>query len=73
MLFTISFSESNTCVCQDHWDWSHYLDSCANQQGCTDCDGSDRPWCATIDDECGEVERNSNGTSRGWFWCNEGI
>ena len=60
-------------MCKDHWDFGHYLDDCANQQGCTDCDGSGRAWCATIVDECNEVERGSDGTSLGWFLCNGGI
>ena len=60
-------------MCSDHWDWSDYLDSCANQQGCTDCDGSDRTWCEAINEECNEVQRDSNGTSQAWFWCDKGI
>ena len=64
---------SNRCVCQDHWDFSHYLHSCAMQEGCTDCDGSGRAWCEPTDTECDEVERTSDGTSRGWFWCDAGI
>ena len=59
-------------MCQDQWDASDFMDSCANQQGCTDCAAEGRTWCPTINDECAEVERDTDGTSLGWFWCEAG-
>ena len=45
------------------------MDSCANQEGSTDCAGEGRSWCHAIDPECDEVERLENGLSVGWFYC----
>ena len=45
------------------------MDSCANQQGCTDCAGEGRSWCHAINPECDEVERFDDGFSIGWFYC----
>ena len=48
---------------------SGYQDSCANQKGCTDCDGRGYKWCKPTNGECSTVARNANGTSRSWFQC----
>ena len=63
------FIDRGPCMCEDHWDFSHYLDSCADQEGCTDCDESGRTWCQSANTECDKVERDSDGNSQGWFWC----
>ena len=62
-------------MCKDQWDDSEYLDSCANQKGCTDCDSSGYTWCFPTDRECDEVERYDDGTndSANWFKCDAGI
>ena len=60
---------SNPCVCQDQWDASDFRDSCANQQGCTDCAAEGRKWCFPTDPQCDVVERNTDGASENWFWC----
>ena len=57
-------------MCQDQWDASDFMDSCANQQGCTDCASEGRSWCYSTSYDCDEVESDSNGDSEGWFWCN---
>ena len=59
-------------MCQDQWDASDFMDSCANQQGCTDCAAEGRTWCLPTNHECAEVERDTDGTSLNWFWCEEG-
>ena len=56
-------------MCEAHWDDSDYLDSCANQTGCTDCDESGFDWCHPTDMECKTVERDSEGNSKSWFRC----
>ena len=48
------------------------MESCGNQQGCTDCAGEGRTWCHSTDKDCDEVVRGNNGTSEGWFWCEAG-
>ena len=63
---------NNPCVCKAQWDDSVFMESCANQQGCTDCAGEGRTWCHSTDYDCDEVVRNSNGDSEGWFWCESG-
>ena len=64
--------EGERCVCQAHWDQSDYRDSCANQQGCTDCDESGYTWCQPTNFECDTVERDGNGDSEEWFRCDKG-
>ena len=64
--------EGNPCKCKDKWDDSYYKASCANQRGCTDCDGGGYTWCYPTDSECDTVERDGGGFSEGWFRC-EGI
>ena len=45
------------------------MDSCADQEGCTLCDDDDAHWCVPTDFECDTVERNSDGTSKAYFYC----
>ena len=61
--------DGNRCSCKDEWDYSGYQATCANQKGCTDCDGSGYTWCFPTNNECDTVERNGYGDSQGWFRC----
>ena len=53
------------------WDDSDYDANCANQNGCTNCDGDpDGSWCFSTKPECATVERHEDGvSSAGWFYC----
>ena len=66
---TYFYCEVNPCVCKTHWDYSNYMASCADQEGCTLCDNDDAHWCIPTDFECDTVERNSDGTSKAYFYC----
>ena len=59
-------------MCKAHWDHRKYRDSCANQQGCTDCDRGGYTWCHPTNLECDTVERKENGDTNGWFRCDKG-
>ena len=59
----------NRCKCKEEWDDSDHRDTCANQKGCTECDGSGYTWCHPTNNECDTVERNGNGDSQGRFRC----
>ena len=56
-------------MCKDNWDDSDLSESCTNQQGCTDCAGEGRTRCVSANPDCDEVERDRDGVSQGWFWC----
>ena len=56
-------------MCKDSWDALQFGESCTNQQGCTDCANEGRTWCVSANPDCDEVERDADGFSQGWFWC----
>ena len=61
------------CVCEDLWDDSEFHDNCGDQRGCTNCD--DDPlgsWCVVTNPQCTTVERDEDGTSEYWAYCDPG-
>ena len=64
--------ESKPCVCLNQWNDTNFDPLCGvYQEGCTDCTGLGTAWCHTTEFECDGVERNTDGTSQGWFYCGD--
>ena len=56
------------CECAAEWDAGEYLESCANQSGCTNCDDDeDGSWCAAANQ--GPCMLNGELQGEGWFYC----
>ena len=54
----------------ENWDDRNYMESCANQSGCTNCDNDESgSWCYPTNNECTTVIRDENGMSEEWFYC----
>ena len=46
--------------------------ACGNtQQGCTNCNGDQSPWCVTAENDCPTVQFSDNAPNVGWTYCNE--